>query len=367
MSTLPISIRSDADTCTFCPKLCRFSCPVAEGEARETVTPWGLMSLLRLVDEGHVELTAEVGETFFHCAGCLRCQTWCRHDNDLPTAMRHARRQVVDSGLSVPRPLQGMELVMDKHGAPFGPVPSLADAAGEVFDGSAEVAYFPGCSRRSEDPEGVLMVGRLLAEVLGRPVALFQGEEASPMHCCGGSLEQAGYGARAEVWRTRMAGLLGQFELVVTECGEFPAFDDGPRTQSLIELLYDRLTDWMPKVTPRDEDRALVLHDGCRTGRRNQGHEATRAIVAAAAGRAPEDMWLARDEALCCGAGDHYPKVSPEGAQVAAGLVLDAVRDQDGSVLVTGSSRCACHLRASGGEGLEIIDVARIVARSLGV
>ena len=361
MTTLPMPIRAQADLCTYCPKLCRFACPAAEGEARETVTPWGLMSLLRLVDDGLVELNAEVGEVFFHCTGCLRCQTWCRHDNDLPTAMRHARRRVVDSGVSVPRPLQGMELVMDKHGHAYGAVPALADAA-DVFDAASDIAYFPGCARRSQDPDGVVLVGRVLEKVLGRRVALFEGDDAAPMHCCGGSLEQAGYGARAEVWRNRLGQMLERYELVVTECGDFDL--NGPRVQPLIELLFDRITQWMIHASPPLGGRSVVLHDSCRTGRRQGLHDATRAVVTAALGRPPQDMWLSRDQGLCCGGGDHYPLVSPAGAAAAAGLVIDAARDQVGDVLITGTAMCANHLRESSGD-VEVLDVARLVARSL--
>ncbi len=370
MTTLPLPIRSQADTCTYCPKLCRFSCPVAEGEARETVTPWGLMSLLRLVDDGHVELTAEVGEVFFHCTGCLRCQTWCRHDHDLPTAMRHARRMVVDSGLPTPPALRGMDQAMEQHGCAGGPVPSLASA--EVFDAGSAVAYFPGCARRREDPEGVVLVGRLLAEVLGHKVALFEGDDAAPMHCCGGALEQAGYGAAADVWRERLSGALAGYEQVVTECGDIDLPPDGPRVQPLIDVLFQRMTSWMGKTAQSaggagNASAGLVaLHDGCRTGRKLGLHDATRAVVTAALGHPPADMWLSRDEGLCCGAGDHYPLVAPDGAAVAAGLVLGALEDQGAQTVVTGSVRCAGHMRAHG-DGVEVVDVGRFVARSLGI
>ena len=64
--------------CTFCPKLCRFSCPIAEVEHRETVTPWGLMRLLEYARRGTVAGSEETAEIFYHCTGCARCQTMCR-------------------------------------------------------------------------------------------------------------------------------------------------------------------------------------------------------------------------------------------------------------------------------------------------
>ena len=67
------------DTCTFCPKLCRFACPVAEAERRETVTPWGLMSRANFVRKGQVPLDVETAAIFEHCTGCGRCTQNCRH------------------------------------------------------------------------------------------------------------------------------------------------------------------------------------------------------------------------------------------------------------------------------------------------
>ena len=103
--------------CTYCPKLCRFSCPVAEAERRETVTPWGLMRLLEFTRTGDVELDKEVAETFYHCTGCARCQTWCEHDNDVTAAMWAARARARDEGI-VPDALQGFEIEFMRYSAP---------------------------------------------------------------------------------------------------------------------------------------------------------------------------------------------------------------------------------------------------------
>ena len=39
----------NARACVFCPKLCRSACPVSNAEPRETVTPWGKMSMAYFV------------------------------------------------------------------------------------------------------------------------------------------------------------------------------------------------------------------------------------------------------------------------------------------------------------------------------
>lgn len=79
--------------CAACPKLCRHTCPVADAEKRETVTPWGLMNALHFEgrDEPASYDSAEVDELVYHCTSCRACQSFCHFHQDVPGAL-HARR-----------------------------------------------------------------------------------------------------------------------------------------------------------------------------------------------------------------------------------------------------------------------------------
>ena len=87
--------RAIHETCAFCPKLCRFACPVAEAEARETVTPWGLMTRADDVRRGALALDRDTAESWAHCTGCGRCTQICKHDNPVATALFAARAEAV--------------------------------------------------------------------------------------------------------------------------------------------------------------------------------------------------------------------------------------------------------------------------------
>ena len=50
------SRKADLERCVFCPKLCRSSCPVSNVDTRETVTPWGKMSMAYFVANESVAL-----------------------------------------------------------------------------------------------------------------------------------------------------------------------------------------------------------------------------------------------------------------------------------------------------------------------
>ena len=74
-------LRRAAELCEFCPKMCRFSCPVSEATFREALSPWGKVSLAALSGEAP---GSSASEAFAGCTGCLRCQQYCAHANDVP-------------------------------------------------------------------------------------------------------------------------------------------------------------------------------------------------------------------------------------------------------------------------------------------
>ncbi len=84
--------------CTYCPSLCRHMCPVSTEEARDSSSPWGLMSLADHVINGRLRLTSDVARAFYHCTGCGACTTFCLHDSDVAEVLVAARRFSVARG-----------------------------------------------------------------------------------------------------------------------------------------------------------------------------------------------------------------------------------------------------------------------------
>ena len=351
--------------CTYCPKMCRFACPVAEAEARETVTPWGLMGLLFAVREGGVELSGEVGEAFHHCTSCLRCQTFCRHDNDVPAALLEARQAQVERGLPLPEALQGLDLLMEEHGSPFGAVPELGEEAASVFEEDAEVIFAPACTRRAQLSASVVTSGRVLARLLGEPVALLDEVEGRPNHCCGGSLKEAGYASQAASWQDRVIGAVEGRRLVVTDCAtllqELRDRPGAPRAAHLAEVIADRLEGASAEI-----EGEVFWHDACTVGRRLGLYEEARRAAEAALGRSPSELWQCREEARCCGGGAHYRRVDPEGAARAAEVFMDDLRNHGTQVVVTAEPRCVHHLRDAGPGTVDVVDLVELAARALG-
>jgi Fe-S oxidoreductase len=92
--------KKQIDYCAYCPKLCRFACPVGQVVERETVTPTGKAVALKLVAESKAEFDREFAELVYLCSGCRITQTYCEHDIDVFPALEKARAEAVKKGVA---------------------------------------------------------------------------------------------------------------------------------------------------------------------------------------------------------------------------------------------------------------------------
>jgi len=84
-----------ATLCAYCPKLCRFSCPVSESESRETVTPWSKMSLVYFASQGdNILEEASAQKAIEACTGCGACTDACAHGNPVAQTLAQTRHEI---------------------------------------------------------------------------------------------------------------------------------------------------------------------------------------------------------------------------------------------------------------------------------
>ena len=340
--------------CTYCPKMCRFSCPAAEAESRETVTPWGMMRLFEFVKDGSVEPSADVAETFYHCMGCRRCQEWCLHDNDVPAALWQARAWMREEG-HVPEELDGFCESFHDNNAPQEELPPLGEVHGygvdEIFDQESPVVYVPDCEVRYGAPEDVLRAGLLLEVFHGSKVALhtrrdLQGEETG-FGCCGFPLLSAGDEEGYRTYRAEMESALNGADTVVTDCAAFGALyredsswggDGDLEIEHLIEFLADRLDFVEPREAVDLEE--TFVHDSCFVGRQLGLYEEVRLLLEAFCEEPPEEFHTSHEEAPCCGGPSHYHVVAPEASERCASSRLEELEREGGDRVVCTSATC---------------------------
>ena len=351
--------------CTYCPKLCRFSCPVAEAERRETVTPWGLMRLLEFTRTGDVELSAEVAETFYHCTGCARCMTWCGHDNDVTAAMWAARAQAREQGL-VPEAIAGFELEFMRHSAPE-PLPTMESAwVQDCFDQNSAWAYFPDCGTR-QDPEKVARVGLLLETLLGKQVRLVTRLDGEGVGCCGAPLLAAGDHSS---WLRHHASLkraLTNVRVLITDCSSMVAQwrsperwganlqSDLPDLRHIIGVFAEKIPEHPPEA--QLEQQSSRIFEGCLVSRHLELSDEVRRVLDHLFDSSPDDLHESHDQETCCGAHGLYPKIDPDGSIECAKALIEQVEREGGEALVCGSGACSKHLREVGGDDHLTIDI----------
>ncbi|MEZ4271115.1 MAG: FAD-binding and (Fe-S)-binding domain-containing protein [Myxococcota bacterium] len=105
--------------CTYCPKLCRFSCPVAVSSGSEALTPRQLMLTVELERRQIESMSADVAKRLWSCVDCGGCRSYCDHDNDVASALQDARAVLFKQGRA-PQALGEYLGALLRRGVPLG-------------------------------------------------------------------------------------------------------------------------------------------------------------------------------------------------------------------------------------------------------
>lgn len=357
--------RKEHENCTFCPKLCRHSCPVSTVEGRETTTPWGKMTALHHADTGMLDLSPELAATFYACSGCLRCTEFCDHGNRPYDALAAGRAEALSAGVA---PREAASVVEEhtrraakaaEHGVSlFGPT-----AGARV----AETAFVPGCSACVTRPDDAKSARAVVEALLGQEVRVVTAG------CCGLPLHDAGDREGFLDAARRFLELLGRSRRVVfQDPGCMMALaKQAPALGLAHELELVHLTELaaahLERFAPLGDAPAEVrYHDPCRLGRGLGVYDAPRALLAKILGRSPEGFFHQRNLAECSGAGAQLPRVFPE---TAARIADERLRDhamRGGGALVTACPSSA-HTLSKRDPNVQVLEISSLLERSLGL
>ena len=323
MSRLPLlsDVAAAAEHCSYCPKMCRFACPVAEATGKESVTPWGIDRVITAMAHGH-DLTAEEQQPIWACTGCRQCRTACVPDLDLPTHVRASRAMA-------PEPA-GMDAAA---GTPVPAGQSLADGA----TAGAGTVIYPGC--RSEDSDALAAV-LAAAEIAYRVV---DGDT-----CCGARDADLGRQKDAAERADALRSQLDAAERVVVadpHCARWLGIDhDDARVVTATAFLAGVVS----TLPLRGDIAPVTWHDPCWLGRGLTEYDDARAVVRAASGADPAEPEHTRDRAWCTGGGMGYPQADPDGAAEILRRRTDELRATGAAVTVTACPTAAQRLRSAG-------------------
>lgn len=347
----------------FCPKLCRSACPVSNAEPRETLTPWGKMSMAYFAANGSVPVEPSYAAPAWACTGCFGCRESCDHRNDVTGTLFEARSALVTAGVA---PEAAMDVIRG-----FATTEASLSEAAERFASMPEVrpdaktALLLGCAYARSSSTVARDAIRATAKLTGDAVSIATA-------CCGGPLLYAGDGDGFARQRSVLAASLeGKERVVVLDAGcattirvhhASKGLELGPSVEHFVELAGRRSS--MLQPTSAFGDGVVRYHDPCQLGRGLGVYDAPRAILARALGRPPEEFARRREDARCSGAGGILPKTMPETSAAMADVRIAEHDELGGGTIVTACASSHARFEA---QGAKTLDLVTIVARALGI
>jgi fumarate reductase (CoM/CoB) subunit B len=362
--------KREIEYCTYCPKLCRFACPVSNAEFRETVTPTGKQTFLYLLRQGAVQLNQEIASVFYKCTECLRCHQYCEHKIEVPPALR-AGREIVIKEEACPPGIKELRSSFEQYANPFKEdlARKLRDIVPQkYFVPEAQVVYFPGCRAINYFPRNIADTFTVL-EKAGVDYVSAYGQEKL---CCGWLLYCLGDSKGFKEIAQEHYQSLSRYRMIISGCPacvyalKVKYAELGLTLKKVIhisEFLRDLIEERKLTLNPQVKDM-IVYHDPCFLGRYLEVYDEPREVLSGICAHPLQEFSEIKEDSICCGGGGVFPYSSPETAQE---VTRKRLEELDGTEVKTLVTTCpSCELMFSRvGKGIEVKDLLNIIAENL--
>ena len=348
--------KATLERCVFCPKLCRAACPVSDAEPRETLTPWGKMSMAYFVANESVPLARSFAEPAWACTGCFGCRERCDHKNDVAGTLFEARSALLHAGEAP----EAARQVRDRFAVKAR---VLADLPGPRRT-DVKTGVLVGCEHARRATAASTEAVPLTERLLGAEATLVD-------ECCGAPLLYAGDVPGFVEQGARFAAAVARANLeriVALDAGcaaalriHLPAH--GQKLEARVEHVAELAALRLPELGRIDLGGAVRWHDPCQLGRGLGVYEAPRQILGRILGRPPEEFPRRREHGRCSGAGGLLPRTMPHVAGAIAEERLREHGEAGGGTIVTA---CASSARAFTRAGAaKVLDLTTLLLRAL--
>lgn len=361
----------ELDYCTYCPKMCSFSCPVSTVENNESTTPWGKMQAANLVRKGLLPLTEEVAALAYKCTACRLCEQYCEHHIDVASILLDFRKLAVEQHVA-PRALMGFLDKFHLHNNPFGKdlLAVLEPLVPEKYrNPHAQTAYFVGCATIAQTPEVIVDTFSLFDKLGVEDVCVY----LDPIQCCGYPLVTGGIEEEFEdIAELHYQGLRRYRHIISAS----------PSCVHTLKTVYakyhfnleSRLMTMTQFLKPYIENSNYVLNkhiaqrflyqDPCYLGRYLGEYDTPRQMLEIATSRPPLEFHENREKSACCGQGGCYSITSPEFSNEVSRRRLSEAKERHISTVVTHCPSCVSKLRKNG-EGMKIMDIVSFLNEAI--
>jgi Fe-S oxidoreductase len=386
----------DAFTCTECGR-CKDACPthltgkpLSLKGVNDRLKHHLLEQRQAIVAGPEAELPALVGgaigsDTLWACTTCGYCEAACPIELEhLDKFFRMRQHQVMIEG-EFPHELKKLFEAYESQGNPWG---LQADARGDwardldvpVVRSAADLAgldvlFYVG-SAMSFDPRGQ-RIARAFVTILRRGGVRFgilgarEGSTGECVRRVGNEMlfrQLAGALAAtlAEVGATRIVTC--DPHAMNSLRNEYPELGGNYEVVHHSQLVAELLADGRIEIAPTAE--RIVYHDPCYLGRHNGEYDAPRAILARLGAAPPLEFALAREKAMCCGAGGGRMWIDETVGKRINVLRVEQALETSPRTIATACPYCAVMMEDGlaalpGAAGTRSRDIAELVAEAL--
>jgi glycolate oxidase len=361
----------EIEYCTYCPKLCRFSCPVGNATGNETYTPWGRQSLLHLVGEGAIPWGREVAASVYRCTTCMLCREYCDHELEIPPVMLAARAKAVKDKMQPQEAVEFKGFFAEQHN-PMGDdlsarLHSLLPKS--LFNPDAQVVYFPGCVMIYNYPQTIKNTFRLFEALDVNYVACYDAD----VPCCGVPLHDHGYEDEFKANAEKLSQKLAKAKAVVCGC---PSCAWALKTMlpgvgvKITDRIY-HLTEFLAPLVAegklpirRPYPKRLIYHDPCYLGRYLGVYDQPRNLLNEVCREPLVEFSWNRNKSYCCGGGGGIPVSNPVLAREIAAQRLTEANEGEKKSVVTACPSCMRAFQKAD-ESLEVLDIVDVLVRCI--
>jgi Fe-S oxidoreductase len=361
---MPGSVARQLDYCTFCPKMCRHSCPVSTASGRETYIPQAKMDRLNQLRLGHSKWSTESTDPLWACTGCRHCTMYCDHGNEPGLVLLTGRAAAVNNGVPHPALTGYSERFRAREQRLSAQLATMfPDRLATEGQGTDQVGFWPGCDAIDKGAADIAASLAILERVGVEDVRLVE----APQACAGYPLLAAGHRDLFRWHAGRVAASLRGFRKVAINCSaclyamrtQYAAEGVSLRTEvvSLAELLAPAASNLACQLTRR----SVYYHDPCYHARYNNVVDQPRRALAQLA-EVREFGWNKTDTE-CCGGGGLLPKTMPRVADQMAKRRLAEVQATGGGLVVTSCATCTFMLERNAPPSVEVANLATAMAQ----
>jgi len=371
MNDLLKKYEREIEYCSYCPKLCRFSCPVAKVTCSEASTPTGKMTILKLAKDGVIEFNAEVAELLYQCSGCILSRTYCEHNIEVIGAFEAGRAIAVEKGVAPKRVLE-FGTAFQKSGNPYGESfgKNLTELAGKSVceKEKGRALIFSGCTMAHYFPQTLKDLVRVL-EHLNFSFNLLAEDDI----CCGYPLFALGLWKILEEHKQRLAQKITGYDQIISVCPTCVWFLKTHYLKSgLIQVGEIRHTtefilERLGQLKLRDKiSERIVYHDPCHLGRYLGIYDQPREILKWMSVNGFKEFYESRERSECCGGGGGLALSHPRIAREISRHKILQFQQLGGQILATACPMCERMLGRSGKEaGIKVRDLISLLAERI--